>query len=203
MAKKRTEKSTEVIISEPVNKGGRPSLYKPEYCERVIEFGLLGLKEDEMAQHFGVSHDTLRYWREQYPEFAEALRQGKLPADASVARSLFQRANGYSWVDQQAIKVKDIEYDANGKKIRETERVEIVEVTRRAPPDTTAGIFWLKNRRYADWRDRKELEVGRVGEFDNKSTEELVDYIIGEATELGLSLPEVKAPNSKGSGAKH
>lgn len=31
------------------------------------------------------------------------------------------------------------------------ERVEIVELEQEVPPDTTAGIFWLKNRKPEQW----------------------------------------------------
>jgi hypothetical protein len=203
---KKPKELVDVTPLEPVEtpgKPGRPSLYKPEYCEIVKEWCLLGAKDDEIAAQFGVSVVTLNAWKKAHPEFYEAMQEGKMPADGLVARKLFERANGYTWVEEQAIKVKDIEYDANGKKLRETERVEIVPVTRRAPPDTTAGIFWLKNRRYGDWRDRKEVEIGKPGEFDQMKTDELVDYIIGEAKELGLELPKLKGPTTKGNGTQH
>lgn len=51
---------------------------------------------------------------------------------------------------QQAIKVKDVYYDENGRRC-ENERIEIVELEQEIPPDTTASIFWLKNRKPEQW----------------------------------------------------
>jgi hypothetical protein len=53
---------------------GRPSEYKPEYCERVIELGRLGMSVVEMASDIGVSRNTLETsWTAAHPEFLEAL----------------------------------------------------------------------------------------------------------------------------------
>jgi transposase-like protein len=206
MPKKPKTKVEEIIELEPVDepsKGGRPTLYRPEYCDVVRDLALLGLKDDEIAGQLEVDPSTIHNWKKAHPEFKRAIQEGKTPADGTVVRKLYERANGYVWTEEQAVKIKEIEYDANGKKIRETERVEVVEVTRRAPPDTTAAIFWLKNRRSTDWRDRKEVEIGRPGEFDQMAHEELVDYILGEAKELGLELPQLPKPTTKGKSTKH
>lgn len=117
---------------------------------------LLGATEEEIATAFGVSRRTITNWEKQYPLFRQAILDGRIAADSEVAQGLFQRAIGAEWVEEQAIKVKTVEYD-NGKRVREVEDVKVVEVTRRAPTDTTAAIFWLKNRRPKDWRDKQVL----------------------------------------------
>lgn len=50
------------------------------------------------------------------------------------------------------------------------------------PPDTTAAIFWLKNRQPAKWRDKKEVEnLVKLGdELESMSDEELEAIIRGE-----------------------
>lgn len=184
---------------------GRPSLYRAEYVDLVTKLCQLGCKDDEIANFIGVTRQTLHNWRAQYPEFDEAIREGRVGSDLRVANRLFNRALGYEWTEQQVVKVKETIYSDTGKKLREVEKVEVVEVLRRAPPDTTAGIFWLKNRRTGDWRDRKELEVGSPSEFKNQSTEELVDYILSESQELGLELSVAPLPPTKvnGNGTQH
>lgn len=122
----------------------------------AFEACLLGATDEELAEYFSIHVATLYEWKNRYPEFAEAIKSGKRPADQSVATALHGRATGAEWKEEQAIKVKRVEYSESGKRILEEERVEIVEVTRRAPPDTTAAIFWLKNRRATDWRDKIE-----------------------------------------------
>jgi hypothetical protein len=72
-----------------------------------------------------------------------------------VADRLHQRAMGFEYEEAQAHKLKTVEYE-NGKRLKETERLEIIMVKRVVPPDTTACIFWLKNRRKVEWRERQE-----------------------------------------------
>lgn len=133
---------------------GRPTDYRPEFVEQAVRLAELGATDEEIADFFDVSVRTLYRWRNAHEDFCQALKAGKEPADARVERSLFERSTGYRYVEQQAIKVKVSQYE---------ERVEIVEVERFAPPETTAMIFWLKNRRTGAWRDRQEHEHN-VGE---------------------------------------
>ena len=142
---------------------GRNSKYDTSVCDVVHDFALLGATDAEMAAALGIAESTFYEWQKRYPEFSEALKKGKAPADKSVATALYNKALGAEWVEEQPIKLKRVEYD-NGKRVLEEERVETVLVTRRAPPDTTAIIFWLKNRRSADWHDAKRHEhTGKDG----------------------------------------
>lgn len=133
--------------------GGRPTAYRPEYAEQAFRLALLGATDQEVADFFGVAVRTVQTWKQRHPEFLHSLKKGKLDADASVADSLFQRALGYEWDEAQPIKLKTVLYE-NGKRVSETERVEIVTVRRVVPPDPTSMIFWLKNRRPQNWRDK-------------------------------------------------
>lgn len=72
-----------------------------------------------------------------------------------VADRLHQRALGFEYEEAQAHKLKTVEYN-DGKRLKETERLEIIKVKRVVPPDTTACILWLKNRRKVEWRERQE-----------------------------------------------
>lgn len=151
------------------------SKFSPGHCVEVEKLAQLGATDAEIAEVFGVHVSTIYDWKNRYPEFAEALKRGKLPADVDVACALHGRAVGAEWVEEQAIKIKDVQYEG-GKKVRETERVQVVEVTRRAPPDPTSAIFWLKNRRSTDWRDKKEVDLRRIDQM----TEEELDAAIAE-----------------------
>jgi hypothetical protein len=71
---------------------------------------------------------------------------------------LYKKALGYNVPVKKAFKVKDIVYNENGKKISETERIEYAEEEMHIPADTTAQIFWLKNRKKQQWRDKVEYE---------------------------------------------
>lgn len=143
----------EVVEAAAKHAGGRPSEFDPEFCEQVEKLCLLGATDEQIADFFDKSVSTINKWKIDHPEFSEAIKRGKLPSNAEVATSLYKRANWHEYIEQQAIKVKDVIYE-NGKRVRETERVEIVEVKRVLPPSDTSMIFWLKNRFPEQWRDK-------------------------------------------------
>lgn len=123
--------------------GGRPTKYKPEYARQAAKMCELGATDDELADFFEVTRKTLCNWKSKHKEFLRALTLGKEASDARVVSSLYHRAMGYSH-DEERIVTQD------GKP-------EIVTVTRHYPPDTTAAIFWLKNRDPEKWREKQEI----------------------------------------------
>lgn len=137
---------------------GRPSGYKPEMDELVYKFSLLGAKDIELAQFLEICVDTLNEWKKSFPSFSASIKAGKENADANVGNSLYRKANGYEFAEEQAFKLKEVIYE-NGKKVREVETLETVMVNRIVPPDTVACIFWLKNRRKKEWRDKVDIEA--------------------------------------------
>lgn len=122
----------------------RPSKYKPEFAAQSLKLCRLGATDKELADFFEVNEDTINEWKKVHPEFSESLKGGKALADAEVADKLFKRATGY---EHDAVKIV-----ANAN----TGQEHVVAYTERYPPDTTAAIFWLKNRRPDIWRDKTE-----------------------------------------------
>jgi hypothetical protein len=189
----KAAKSATPPEDETIDLGGRPSSYDPKYAELVSKICMLGATDTEIADFFDVSVRTIHRWKLQHPEFCHAIKSGKEIVDERVERSLFQRASGYAYVEQQAFKVKSVKYE-NGKRVSETEEIKVVDVERQAPPDTTAAIFWMKNRRSEDWRDVHKHEHGKPGDFDNMGADELRDFCRGEAEALGLGHAPAKSP---------
>jgi hypothetical protein len=107
----------------------------------------LGATDIEIADALDVSVRTLHYWKHEHPELVEAMVAGKDVADDKVIRSLFQRATGF---EHEAVKVF---MPANATEPIHTNYREFV------LPDTTACIFWLKNRRPDEWRDKQSNEL--------------------------------------------
>jgi hypothetical protein len=139
---------------------GRPTLYKPEYDTIAERMALLGATDVQLSDAFGVSEQTLNAWKLAHPNFLESLKRGKDEADAKVARSLYERALGYSHPSE---KVVTVALGAN-----QGSEVVKVPITEHYPPDTTAAIFWLKNRQKAHWRDKHEVEhSGEVSIAEN------------------------------------
>lgn len=100
-----------------------------------------GLIDEDIAHNVGISPATLYEWKKRFPEISEALKRGKEVVDIQVENALFKRAIGYEYEE-----VKTIISEKDGK------RVEVVK--KQMPPDTTAQIFWLKNRKPSTWRDK-------------------------------------------------
>lgn len=137
---------------------GNPGKWKDENIELARVMAKAGFTDLQMAEELGICIKTLYNWTAKYPKFLHALKMAKDAPDDRTERSLYHRANGYEWTEEVPVKVKEVEYDA-GRKVKETERVEIKKVKRFAPPDPTSLIFWLKNRRPEIWRDKKEVEL--------------------------------------------
>jgi DNA-binding XRE family transcriptional regulator len=142
---------------------GRPTDFKPEYLDHARKLCLLGATDKQLADFFEVTEQTINNWKKSQPGFFESIKSSKEIADAQVASRLFDKACGYEYQTQQAFKVKKVLYE-NGKRLSETEEVVTVPVTQVEPPDTTAAIFWLKNRKSDQWRDRREVDhTGEMG----------------------------------------
>ena len=140
---------------------GRPSSYKPEFAKMARHLCKLGATDADLAVAFEVSIPTIDTWKAKRPDFLGSLKAGKADADDRVERSLYSRAVGYSFNSEKIFCNKD----------GEVTRVPIVE---HVPPDVTAQIFWLKNRKPSEWRDVQNIEhaVGRYIISDRPMTEE-------------------------------
>jgi hypothetical protein len=98
-------------MSEETNPVGRPTKFKPEMVDQAKKLCLLGATEAQMADFFQVSIQTLYTWRETYPDFLEAITQGKIVADAEIASALWNRAKGYT---HKAVKIMVVDKEAFG-----------------------------------------------------------------------------------------
>jgi hypothetical protein len=139
-------KSKKQVLCKPEkNQGGRPTKYLPSFCVQVEKLCILGATDKELADFFEIAESTLNDWKLKYPKFSESIKRGKMHADASVAESLFKRATGYSHPDVDIKVIKN--------------KITITKLTKHYPPDTVAGIFWLKNRQKEKWRDKVEATI--------------------------------------------
>lgn len=105
-----------------------------------------GLIDKQIAHNMGVAYSTLRAWRDKFPELAEALQKGKEVVDREVENALFKRALGYWVTETKTVTLPDGDM-----------RVE--EIHKHVAPDTTAQIFWLKNRKPDQWREKNDLTL--------------------------------------------
>lgn len=151
----------------PLKRGGGGSVAKGKYEYWLTPEGLVllegwardGLTDEQIAHNMGIASSTLYDWKKRYPEISEPLKRGKAVVDRQVENALLRRALGY--------KYKEIKEKIEGNAIieRTVTRKEVV-------PDVTAQIFWLKNRKPGDWRDKRESE-------DNTAIERLDRILVG------------------------
>jgi hypothetical protein len=118
---------------------GRPSSFHPDMCEEAHNYCLLGAINDELAEFFGVSSSTIDRWIVQHPDFGDAVKSGRVAADARVARGLYARAVGYERKVEREVIVGG--------------ELKPLTSTVHYPPNVQACIFWLRNRRRRTWRD--------------------------------------------------
>ena len=111
----------------------------------IAELAKRGYTDAQMAKALGVDRATLHRWCKRYPELKEASDSGKEVADDVIVGSLYDRAKGSITTDKKTITNADMS-------------VRVEETVKEIPPDTTACIFWLKNRRPAEWRDKHDVE---------------------------------------------
>lgn len=146
---------------------GRPSSYKPEYAEQATKLCKLGATDIELAEFFGVSDRTIYRWQAQFPEFCQALKAGKEASDERVERSLYHKAVGYTF---DSVKI----FQHQGSIVEAPYKEHV-------PPDTTAAIFWLKNRRPDLWRDKQQHELtGKDGgpiQTEDRATKRLEAFL--------------------------
>ena len=126
---------------------GRPSSYSPDLCELAHNYCLLGAINDELAEFFGVSPRTIDNWIAVHPEFEAAVKDGRVIADARVARGLYTRAVGYDRKVEREI-------------LHQGELRTLTSVVH-YPPNPQSCIFWLRNRRRRRWREGIEHDAHR------------------------------------------
>ena len=129
----------------PLMPAGRPSDYRPEYAEQAEKLCRLGATDIQLADFFEVNESTIHRWAQSFPEFCKSRKVGKDESDSQVERSLYRKATGYEFESEKIFCVE-------GQVIRAKTR-EFV------PPSDTAMIFWLKNRKSKEWRDKQEIEL--------------------------------------------
>lgn len=100
-----------------------------------------GLADKQIAANMGVSIASFYEYKNKYPEFSDTLKKGKEVVDFEVENALLKRALGYT------ITINEQKVDKEG-------CIHTLKKDVHIPPDTTAQIFWLKNRKPDKWRDK-------------------------------------------------
>jgi hypothetical protein len=128
---------------------GRPSKYESNVKPKLLLIEAWcrdGLTDADICKNIDVHVGTFCEYKNKYPELREALKRSKEAADILVENMLYKRAMGYEFTEVT-------------EELTENGMVETKRVKKQMAPDTTAQIFWLKNRRPREWRDKQEVEA--------------------------------------------
>ena len=120
-----------------------------------------GLTDEQIAYNVGISRSTLNSWKDKYSNISDTLKRGKEVIDRQVENALLKRALGYEYTETTREYIPELDAMKTTKK-----------VTKQVAPDTTAQIFWLKNRKPDKWRDKREVE--------DRSAVDKLDMILAE-----------------------
>ncbi len=117
-----------------------------------------GLTDEQIAGNMGITVRSLYNWKKRSILIFQSLKTGKEVADIEVENALRKKALGFRETEQVVSSRRVVEYD-EGKRVREVTEPVVTQVEKYYPPDTTAQIFWLKNRKPDKWRDKQETKV--------------------------------------------
>lgn len=131
-------------------KGKYQEWLEPEGLLKIEGWARDGLTEEQIADNMGISRSTLSEWKNLYSDISDTLKRGKEVIDRQVENALLKRALGYEYEEVSE------KYELGILTERKVTKKQVV-------PDTTAQIFWLKNRKPADWRDKPEGESEQGG----------------------------------------
>lgn len=135
---------------------------------RLAGWARSGLTDAQIAHNIGIRRETLIQWKKKYPNINNALKKSKEVVDFEVENALYKRAIGYDYDEEKSVTIQK----SDGSMEERFERV-----TKHVPPDTTAQIFWLKNRKPAEWRDKREEVVSVVDKGTREKVKKLMDGI--------------------------
>lgn len=163
---------------------------KGKYQEWLTEEGLLqleswardGLTDEQIASNMGITRKTLAEWKTKYSDICDTLKRGKAVVDIQVENALLKRALGYSY--DEVTRERVLDYDPSTGQIVGSHMKITKTVKKEVQGDTTAQIFWLKNRRPEQWRDKRDVsvegEISTNNPFKGLSTDELRKLIESE-----------------------
>jgi len=129
---------------------------KGKYQEWLTKEGLIrlvgwardGLTDQQIAENMGITAKTLYDWKNKHSEICKALKEGKDVPDRNVENALYKRARGYD--AEEVIEERDPDTG---------QMVVTRRVVKHIPPDPTSMIFYLKNRKPDEWRDKRQTEL--------------------------------------------
>lgn len=124
----------------------------PDNLLRIQGWARDGLTDEQIAKNMGISKQTFYDWQKKFSDFADSVKKNKEVVDREVENALLKSAKGYDVIET----VEELRFN---KKKGDYEMMVTRRTTKHIPPSQVAQIFWLKNRKPKEWRERQEYEV--------------------------------------------
>lgn len=184
-------------------KGKYQEWQTPERLALLEGWARDGLTDEQIAHNIGIRRPTLYDWKKKYSDISDALKKGKEIVDQMVAGSLIKRALGMTvtnttykmvplredvlearrtrWRNEYQLDHPDLTrkqlVQASIENVPTYEKIPIMVNENELAPDTSAQIFWLKNRKPELFRDQafkqlNEAQAEKVAEEVRKSKAE-------------------------------
>lgn len=140
-----------------------------------------GLTIEQICKRMNVPVPNIFRWRKQYPELAEALKEGKEYADYQVENALFKRCIGF--------KVTEVRTITNGRPNADGSRtVRKEKLEKEIIPDVTACLAWLNNRCSAKWKRNRDNVLTQEELDANKVTINVVKADKGQGSKISANI---------------
>ena len=124
-------------MEEKAAKVGRPTDYKPEYCQMLIDHMAEGYSFESFAGKTRTCKDTIYHWAKVYPEFSDAKKQ------AFEMSRLFWEGVALNHI----VNISESSKDSDGSTYNKSTSL-----------NSTVWIFNMKNRFKDEWREKQEIE---------------------------------------------
>jgi hypothetical protein len=172
--------------------------WHPDFLRTIYHMALLGAKETEICDALNVHSTALTIWKRTRPAVVEALREGKMKADAKMAESFYHAGIGYSHPEVKIVPYKVKTFNEKGRVISEVTKIKRVRVTKHYPPNVTAGAKWLKARHPELWGDNNDETNTKIFNINTINFNELSNQELAVLMKLGFQQGEVKLPAAVG-----
>lgn len=148
------------------------------FPRRAEKYAREGLIDIQIAAKLGISETSYYNYQEQHLEFLESIKRGKSVIDNKVEAALLKRALGFEYDELKSEFLEGENKNKEGEDVKSSKTgttKRVTKTTKQVVPDTTAAIFWLKNRRSKDWRDKIIQETHVFDETKRAETKDLFD----------------------------
>jgi transposase len=136
---------------EKKHPGGAPTKYHKKFLPIIAKLaGGKGYTNLQIAELLGISEKTVYNWQTRYPEFLQALKEGKAEVVDRLENSLYRSAEGYdTWEEVEYYNPEEKKWIPHSRK------------KKHIPGNATALIFSLCNLDKR-WKRKQEIEVGDI-----------------------------------------